>query len=54
MNLSKQIATKIVPLSLATGCSQRIDVYENLEHCNPTNHKKMLIIFDDTIIDIEG
>ena len=34
MNQSKQIATKIVPVSLASECLQRIDVYEVLQSLN--------------------
>ena len=53
MNQSNHISTKIVPVSLATQCSQRIDVYENLEHCNPTNKRKKSIVFDDKITRME-
>ena len=34
--------------------SQTIDVYENLEDYNPTKKKRMLIVFDDTIPDMES
>ena len=30
------------------------DVYENLEDYNPTKNRKMLIVFDDMIADIEA
>ena len=34
--------------------SQTIDVYENLEDYNPTKKRKVLIMFDDMIVDIEA
>ena len=34
--------------------SQTIHVYENLEDYNPTKKKRMLIVFDDTIPDMES
>ena len=33
--------------------SQTIDVYENLEDYNPTKKRKVLIVFDDMIADME-
>ena len=30
------------------------DVYENLEDCNPKTKRKVLIVFDDMLADIEG
>ena len=36
-------------------CSQTIDdVYENLEDYNPTKRRRMLIVFDDMIADMES
>ena len=38
-----------------TEYSQTIDdVYKNLEDCNPTRKKRMLIVFDDMIADMES
>ena len=36
--------------------SQTVDVYENLEDCNPTNKRRerVLTVFDDMIADIES
>ena len=35
--------------------SQTIDdVYKNLKDCNPTRKKRMLIVFDDMIADMES
>ena len=28
------------------------DVYNNINHCNPTRERKILIVFDDIIADI--
>ena len=37
------------------GYSQTIDdVYENLEDCNPTKKRRLLIVFDDMIADMES
>ena len=30
------------------------DVYENLESCNPAKKRKVLIVFDDMIADMES
>ena len=30
------------------------DVYENLEDCNPTKKRRVLIVFDDMIADMES
>ena len=30
------------------------DVYENLEDYNPTNIRRVLIVFDDMIVDMES
>ena len=30
------------------------DVYENLEDCNPTKKRRVLIVFDDVIADMES
>ena len=36
-------------------CSQKFDdVYENLEDYNPTKKRKVLIVFDDLIADMES
>ena len=35
--------------------SQKIDdVYENLEDCNPTKKRRVLIVFDNMIADMES
>ena len=38
-----------------TDCSQTTDdVYENLEEYNPTKKRRVLIVFDDMIADMES
>ena len=34
--------------------SQTIDIYENLEDYNPTKKRKVLIVLDDMIADMEA
>ena len=37
------------------GCSQTIDdVYENLEGYNPTKKRRVLLVFDDMVVDTES
>ena len=55
INRREKVGTENLKYSKAfVDYSQTIDVYENLEDYNPTKKKRMLIVFDDTIPDMES
>ena len=42
-----------IPVKAFIECSNRMDdVYENIDDCNPSRKRKIMIVFDDMITDI--